>query len=89
MTEPPDDRPPYAVAAEWVSRITTVSLQMVLPAVLGFWVDQKLGTVMLFLVLGAILGMTTGMIQLVRMTSTKADGVKAPRKKPEDKPPET
>ncbi len=42
---------------------------MVLPGLVGLWIDQKLGTVMVFLVLGVILGMTSGLIHLIRMTS--------------------
>ena len=57
------------LAVAWTSRITTVSLEMVLPPVIGWWIDQRLGTVLVFLVLGAILGLTTGIIHLVRMAS--------------------
>lgn len=53
---------------EWTSRLTTVSLEMVLPGVLGHWVDRQLGTGMVFLVLGVVLGLTTGMWHLIRMT---------------------
>ena len=47
---------------------------MVLPGILGFWIDYQLGTVMVFLVLGVILGVTTGMIHLVRLTSSTRPG---------------
>lgn len=69
MNDSPDQRPPLVVAAEWTSRVTAISLEMVLPGLIGFWIDRQLGTVMVFLVLGVILGMTTGMIHLVRLTS--------------------
>ena len=58
-----------AQAVAWSSRVMTISLEMVLPGMLGHWIDQKLGTVMLFLVLGVILGMTAGLIHLVRLGS--------------------
>ncbi len=71
MKNPSDDRPPMVVAAEWVSRITTIALEMALPGVLGLWIDKKAGTLPLFLVLGAVFGMTTGLIHLVRMTAPR------------------
>jgi len=69
VDDSPDQRPPLVVAAEWTSRVTTISLEMVLPGLIGFWIDRQLGTVMVFLVLGVIVGMTAGMIHLVRLTS--------------------
>lgn len=63
-----DDRSPYALAMEWTSRITTVALEMVVPALLGYWLDQWLGTRMVFLILGAILGFATGFYSLLRLT---------------------
>lgn len=80
VTEPTDDRSPMAQAIAWSSRITTVSLEMVLPGVAGYWIDQKLGTVMLFLVLGVIFGMVAGLIHLVRLAG--AAGGDASQRKP-------
>jgi hypothetical protein len=56
-----------ASAMAWSSRITSVALEMGLPGALGYWIDQKLGTWILFLVLGLAVGMTTGMIHLLKM----------------------
>jgi ATP synthase protein I len=69
-----DDRPPLVVAAEWTSRVTTVSLEMALPGVIGLWIDRQLGILPLFLVLGVILGMTVGMMHLLRMVTPPAGG---------------
>jgi hypothetical protein len=52
---------------QWVSKIMTVALEMVVPAVIGMWLDQKLGTQFLGL-LGIILGVPLGIWHLVRMT---------------------
>jgi len=57
---------------EWAARVTAISLEMVLPGLLGFWLDRTLGTVMVFLVLGVILGMTVGMMHLVRLAAPRA-----------------
>ena len=74
MADPPDDRSPLARAAEWSSRATTIALEMVIPAVVGLWIDRQLGTVMVFLLLGAILGLTAGMWQLIRMATEAQRG---------------
>ncbi len=52
MTNPPDDRSVLAKAYEWAWRVIAVSMVMVLPGVAGYWVDTKLGTVCLLLVIG-------------------------------------
>jgi F0F1-type ATP synthase assembly protein I len=53
---------------EWASRITAVCFEMVVPALLGYWIDQRLGTKILFTMLGSVLGMVGGMISLLRIT---------------------
>jgi F0F1-type ATP synthase assembly protein I len=55
--------------------VTTIALEMVIPGAIGLWIDQRLGTVMVFLMLGLVLGVTTGIMHLVRLTgSTDRDG---------------
>ena len=70
-----DDRSPMAQAMAWSSRITTVSLEMVLPAVFGHWIDERLGTGWVFVMLGAVVGMTGGIMHLVRMTDPDSQNV--------------
>ena len=53
---------------EWASRITSVCFEMVLPALLGYWLDQRLGTKIVLTLVGGVLGMVGGMMSLVRMT---------------------
>jgi F0F1-type ATP synthase assembly protein I len=53
------------------SMIISVAVEMVLPGLAGYWVDQRLGTKIVFLVLGLVLGVVGGMIHLVRMLSPK------------------
>lgn len=60
-------RPPLVTAYRWVSQITTVSLEMVLPAVLGDWLDKRWGTAPWLVVVGAMLGFATGMRHLLQM----------------------
>jgi hypothetical protein len=67
VTTPPDDRSPAAIAYAWASRIIVIALTMVLPGLAGHWVDTKLGTVVLFLLLGLALGCTAAALQLIHM----------------------
>ena len=74
MKEYRDDRSPLASGLEWSSRITTVALEMVIPALLGYWLDQRLGTLPLFIVLGSVFGFVAGLLSLLRLTRpTKPD----------------
>ena len=46
-----------------------VSLEMVLPGLLGYWLDKQLGTVFLFMLIGLTVGCIGGIWHLVRATS--------------------
>lgn len=59
-----------AIAYTWAARVMTVSIEMVAPGLLGYWVDKQLGTVVLFLVLGLALGMVLGILHLLNMTKS-------------------
>jgi F0F1-type ATP synthase assembly protein I len=69
VTTPSDNRSPLAKAYQWSSRIMVVSLEMVLPAFAGYWIDLKLQTLPLFLLIGLALGCTGGAWHLIRLTS--------------------
>jgi hypothetical protein len=58
---------------EWVSKITTVALEMVLPAIGGRYLDQRLGT-KYWALAGLVLGFTVGMWHLLQMTKVKNSG---------------
>ena len=72
-----DKRSPMAVGMELYSQIFSVAVMMALPAGVGYWVDQKLGTSPWVLVAGAAFGLGGGMVQLLR-------GVGAAKKKTDD-----
>ena len=82
MRQPPSEsRSPLASAAEWVSKITTVALLMVLPGLGGYWLDQQFGTRILFTCLGFVFGLSAGIWHLLNIT--RSDGNQ--RKPPEDR----
>jgi hypothetical protein len=61
---------PVALAFEWVAKITTVGLEMVIPGLFGYWLDGKLGTRYLTIA-GFALGMVVGFWHLLRMVKLK------------------
>jgi hypothetical protein len=67
VVQQPDRRPPLAAAIEWVAKITTVALEMVLPAVGGNYLDQWLGT-RYWVLIGVVVGMVVGLWHLLQMT---------------------
>lgn len=62
-----NNRPPLVIAAEWVSRITAVGLEMALPAGVGHWLDRRWGTEPWLVIAGAALGFTVGFRHLLQM----------------------
>jgi hypothetical protein len=65
MAAPQSDS--MAQALLWVSRITTVGLEMVLPAVAGAWLDSYFHTGFLG-VTGLVFGVVAGFVHLIMMT---------------------
>ncbi len=71
MAEKPDDRsPPLAKAVFWLSQITTVVLEMVLPGVGGAWLDKRWGTGFLSLA-GLAFGLALGLWHLVNLNKLR------------------
>jgi hypothetical protein len=71
VTSPTDDRSPTAKAYQWSTRIMVVSLEMVLPGLAGHWLDQRLGTVVLLMLLGFALGGTAATMHLLHMVRSE------------------
>ncbi len=57
---------------EWVAKITTVGLEMVIPAVGGGYLDRRLGT-NYWALMGLVLGVVMGMWHLLQMTKAASD----------------
>ena len=64
-----DDRSPIAKALSKVAQITTISLMMVIPAIIGYFIDQYFGTVILFTAVGLVLGMVSAIWQLIKLVA--------------------
>jgi F0F1-type ATP synthase assembly protein I len=64
---PVDDRSAIALAWAWATRIIALSASMVIPALIGAWIDQQLGTKVVFLLIGFVIGITAAVLQLMRI----------------------
>jgi F0F1-type ATP synthase assembly protein I len=83
MDRPPaDDRSAISLAWAWATRIIVISAEMVLPALAGYWIDQRLGTKALFMLLGFALGITLAVLQLVRIAKESQQQQRRPPKNP-------
>ena len=82
---PPTDEPStMAKAMQWVSRIFTVSLEMVLPGIAGVLADRYLGTVVVFTLIGFALGFTAAGWHLMAMTRPPSETSSRPVSKTTD-----
>jgi len=77
MDIPPDQRSPIAIGIAWASRVMTISLTMVLPGLGGYWVDDKLGTKLVFMLAGFFLGMAAAMWQLLQLARHAGGGARS------------
>jgi F0F1-type ATP synthase assembly protein I len=71
LDESDDDRSPWALAMEWASLVTTIGMEMVLPTLGGFALDRWLGTLPIFLLIGAVLGFALGLLHLLKLASPR------------------
>lgn len=72
MPHPDDNRSAQAIAFEWAARIMTISLEMVVPGLLGYWLDQRLGTKVVFLLIGFALGAVLAGLALAKIVRQRA-----------------
>ena len=53
---------------QWASAITTIGMEMAVPPLAGFWLDERFGTTPLWTVLLAILGFGVAMRHLWKLS---------------------
>jgi hypothetical protein len=70
VNDPSNQPSPIGVAFEWVGRILAVVVEMVVPGLVGQYLDSRFGTRFLAL-LGFGGGLTLGIYHLVVMTRPK------------------
>jgi ATP synthase protein I len=71
-----DDRPPIVVGMFWVQQITSIAVEMALPAALGLYLDKRWGTGPWLLAVGAIVGFLAALWHLLALA--KRGGPRAP-----------
>ena len=79
-----DDRSPMAKSLGRASDVFIISLLMVVPGLMGYGLDQWLGTPKVFLLIGFFLGMIGATAQLYRLVVGLQDGSKPNIENPED-----
>ena len=67
-----DDPRFYVQLFQWSARASVIAFEMVIPAVIGIGLDRLFGTIALFAVIGAVLGMIVGFWQLIKMADRKS-----------------
>ena len=76
-----DDRPPMVVGMYWVQQITSIAIEMALPAWLGHWADQRWGTEPWLVAVGAIAGMSLALWHLMAIARRAASRSSRPTKR--------
>ena len=72
MGSPPQDRrDSLAQGYMWATRATSIALQAVIPAGLGYWLDHWWGTAPWLLIVGTVLGFVSMMTELIAFTKPK------------------
>jgi hypothetical protein len=61
----PDERTPFSKAASWTYHVLGISLGMAAPGVAGYFLDNWLGTLPVFLFLGVAFGTVYGIWRLL------------------------
>ena len=67
-----DGRPPMVAAMWWVQQITSIAVEMALPAFLGHLADEHWKTEPWFVAVGALLGFEVAMLHLLRLAKESA-----------------
>jgi F0F1-type ATP synthase assembly protein I len=64
-----DDRSPTAKSFSKASEVMSISIMMIVPGLVGVWIDQAVGSVLIFTLLGLVLGMGVAVRQLMLLVS--------------------
>ncbi|MDR0328636.1 MAG: AtpZ/AtpI family protein [Planctomycetaceae bacterium] len=84
-----DDSSFYALLFQWSAWASAIAFEMVFLAVVGIGLDRLFGTVVLFAILGVILGMGLGFWQLLKFAREPATASPSVFPSGLDKPPHT
>ena len=71
-----DESNENVILYQWAAQASVIALEMVIPAAIGVGLDRLFGTVILFALLGAVLGMTLGFWQLIKIAFNQTENSK-------------
>jgi hypothetical protein len=71
--KPSDDRSPTSKGMDLVTRVISGSLVFIIPIVGGFYLDGRMGTGLLWTLVGLGFGMAAGSWQLYRLIQSSED----------------
>ena len=63
-----------AIGLEWSATVMVIAAEMVVPGLIGYWIDTKLGTRAVFLLVGLALGSLMAGLALARIARKGSDG---------------
>ena len=66
-----DGRSPWAIGYMWSVVIMSLGIELVLPILLGVYLDSKFGTVCLFLIFGVFTGFFVAIVNFIKLMKTK------------------
>lgn len=73
-----DDRPPMVVGMYWVQQITSIAVEMALPAAVGHYLDLRWGTGPWLLAVGAVFGFLAALWHLWALAKRGGPGSSGP-----------
>ena len=73
VNKPRNDYSPFMLAMEWSSRITTIALEMVVPVLIGYWLDRRLDSGFVFLLVGVVVGFSVALMSLLKLARSSKD----------------
>lgn len=63
----PPERSPLSLGVAWAYRISSLGLEFFVPALLGYWIDNQLGSAPVGVLLGTVAGFTLGLTHLLQI----------------------
>jgi len=66
-----DGRSPFVQGYVWATVIITMTVELIVPILLGVYADYKFGTKCLFLLLGVLLGFIIMVVNFIKLMKSK------------------
>jgi F0F1-type ATP synthase assembly protein I len=87
LNAPDDDRSAPAKALAMASLVMAIGLEMVVPMLIGYWLDCRLGSKAVFAIIGGICGLSGGVWHFTRLAKSLGGKARAEQSDSNDLPP--